>query len=410
MKILLVDQPIANRGDESAHRGLMRAICKAIPNVEIIVLHINNDVNKVAEFNVNLPQVKYVNIEGLNKGLWSLMIAIMKHDLPSIRYIHPTMVKIIRYYKETDIVMGAPGGINMGGFHDWRHLFLLMMAKWYKKPLVYYGRSIGPFSTDSDENKKFQNTSKVILQYASFLCLRDKQSVAWAHRLGVECIPTVDSAFLDSPSVGIPKEITDTIGDSKFIVFVPNALTWHYAFKEVSNERIMDFFCRMIDVMLTTHPDYKVVMLPQTYGQGKRNDVLFFRKIAGKKKDSRIVVIDDTYSSDIQQTVISKSELVIGARYHSIVFAINNNVPFISLSYEHKMAGLLESLGIEHCMLDITHSFSSKESEDSSLKLFKNKLENVQLIEEAQSKAKKIASDCFGKFIEFAKENKQIWT
>lgn len=48
-------------------------------------------------------------------------------------------------YKESDVVLCAPGGICMGGFQNWWHLFMLQLAKYIGKPLVYYGRSFGPF-------------------------------------------------------------------------------------------------------------------------------------------------------------------------------------------------------------------------------------------------------------------------
>ena len=35
MNILIINQPLNNRGDESAHKGLVRAIVKNIPEAEI---------------------------------------------------------------------------------------------------------------------------------------------------------------------------------------------------------------------------------------------------------------------------------------------------------------------------------------------------------------------------------------
>ena len=35
MKILLIDQPIRNRGDESAHKALVRSLLAAVPCVRL---------------------------------------------------------------------------------------------------------------------------------------------------------------------------------------------------------------------------------------------------------------------------------------------------------------------------------------------------------------------------------------
>ena len=83
-------------------------------------------------------------------------------------------------------------------------------------------------------------------------------------------------------------------------------------------------------------------MLPQTfnYNTYTGDDIGFMHDTAKNFSTEKVAVIDDIYSSDIQQTVISGSDFVIGARYHSIVFAINNAVPFMALNYEHKFKGL----------------------------------------------------------------------
>ncbi len=103
----------------------------------------------------------------------------------------------------------------------------------------------------------------------------------------------------------------------------------------------------MIDIIIQK-TDYNIVMLPQLYNAGKKNDCLYFKRLKEETEHpSRIIVFPDTYSSDIQQIIIKDAQMIIGTRYHSIVFGINNRVPVIALSYEHKIAGMLEILGIK---------------------------------------------------------------
>ena len=140
-------------------------------------------------------------------------------------------------------------------------------------------------------------------------------------------------------------------------------------------------------------------MLPQTFGNGNMtDDIHLFRMIADKLNDKRIVVIPDCYSSDIQQQIIKGSQFVIGARYHSIVFAINQNVPFIALSYEHKIAGLLSTLGKDDCMVDFTTTMLSKMSQEQCLNQIVQMLPSLQSDSKAQDKAKQFAQIGFDKF------------
>ena len=142
-------------------------------------------------------------------------------------------------------------------------------------------------------------------------------------------------------------------------------------------------------------------MLPQTfnYGNYEGDDIHLFNEIKAMKKDYPITVISDQYSSDIQQTIIQGASCLVGARYHSVVFAINNNVPFVALSYEHKISGLLETLGKTECMLDITFALDSEKKTNEFLVLFKEKLNNIKSDSKVQALAKAISNKCFSYFV-----------
>ena len=62
MRILLIDQPLYNRGDESAFKGLIRNLIKVIPDIEITVLEINAPQAAINEFDLHLSQVNFVNL------------------------------------------------------------------------------------------------------------------------------------------------------------------------------------------------------------------------------------------------------------------------------------------------------------------------------------------------------------
>ena len=72
---------------------------------------------------------------------------IVKYDLFSFVKIYTGYRKIFNKIKNADIVICAPGGICMGGFHNWNHLFFLGLAFYAKKEIIYYSISIGPFSS-----------------------------------------------------------------------------------------------------------------------------------------------------------------------------------------------------------------------------------------------------------------------
>lgn len=397
MNLLIINQPLNNRGDESAHKALIRALKNKFPNCNISVLFVGANNNSISQFDVKMSNVEYINlhrVKAFNRfAIWSL-----KYNSYIFWKIHPTICKIIDIYKKADYIICAPGGICMGGFQNWMHLFMLKLAKYLNKPLIYYGRSFGPFPTSTKANRIFKKISLELLNYFSFLSIRDKKTEELAKDLNLKYISTVDTAFLDSPKVNLPAEIVSQIGNKDYMVFVPNLLIWHYKYKnQITKETVINFYKHIIDEINHLYPKLNIVMLPQTFNYGTYlgDDINFFKDIKKEIKSSNIIIIDDKYSSDIQQTIISKAKFLIGARYHSVVFAINNNIPFIALSYEHKIAGLLISLEKTDRLVDITNL--SNNDNTYILEMVKKCLLNLRTDEEAQIRAKDIAYRCFEK-------------
>ena len=113
-----------------------------------------------------------------------------------------------------------------------------------------------------------------------------------------------------------------------------------------------------------------------------------------------LIVLSDTNGSDIQQAIIKKATYLIGARYHSIVFAVNQGTPFISLSYEHKMCGLLETLSKSEWGIDFTSSLLSEQSKNECLSKINELIPKLDRDNLLRQKAKQIANNCMDKFID----------
>ena len=65
MNILVINQPLSNRGDESAHRALIFSLLKSFPNASIKVLFLLKSESAVKALKVD-ERVKYININFTN--------------------------------------------------------------------------------------------------------------------------------------------------------------------------------------------------------------------------------------------------------------------------------------------------------------------------------------------------------
>jgi colanic acid/amylovoran biosynthesis protein len=397
-RIVIIEQPLSNRGDEAAHRSLMRALDREFPDACFTVLFFNGNKNDINDFVVDSPRITYTNIQGFGKGVRFLQRWTLRLNTVFLSLLYPAIRKYANCIKRADAVICAPGGMNMGGFQSWEHIFNLSLAKYYEKKLIYYSRSIGPFPVQTKWNKAFEKISYNLLNSFYFLSIRDKKSAELADELNLSYIRSIDTAFLDTPEAKIPDEISSIINNEKFIVFVPNSLTWHPAYKNRKQEDIDLFFVEVLKILLSKNN--KIIMLPQLskYITYSEPDYAYFQRLKNMVKNDGVIVLNDTYSSDIQQKIIEKADCVIGARYHSIVFAINNKAPFISLSYEHKMTGLLEILNLREREINIsdigTSDFNVKEALLKCRQLLEKDYSNAKEVKET---AHNIAIETFNK-------------
>ena len=361
MKLAIVNQPLANRGDEAAHKAFVRELAKAFPESSIDVIFLGiKDTTLIGDIRVEAANVCYRDIQRWRLWGRTQKYAFLLHMLP-LSLLHPALRKFRKVLKSYDAVICAPGGICMGGFMSWDHIWELETARRLGKPVFYWGRSIGPFTDEDCAHSVFKKESSSLLAYFSFLSLRDDVSVRIAEELGAHPVPVVDSAFLETPDAVIPEAVQSQLGE-RYVVFVPNALTWHYRYRNVPQERIDRFHLDVMELLSEKYPGHTIVMLPQTY-RSLINDYGYFRRLAERAAGKPIVVIDEEQSSDVQQKIIAGARMAVGERYHSVVFAINNRTPFVSLSYEHKMTGLLEKLGLTERSVDVQGIFADESGE-----------------------------------------------
>lgn len=395
MRILIINQHSANHGDESACMALLRSLDKKGYNDVTISYNMSHNMSEKCKFRYkevrNLSPIKFnyfsykaINLYYKYSNVLTRLICLFDKELRKEYFA----------IRNADLIINAPGGANLGLYKDQRYLWRLLIAKRLKKKYAIYSTSIGPFDKN---DKKYISRAREVLKGAFFLSLRDQKSYEYAEKFMVPYVKSIDTAFLETQSdIQLPDELNSLIPE-KYLIIVPNQLyNWHPSFKGIiSNEEIDAFYSKLIDRFSST--GQYVVLLPQLFEQGDKNDEDYFIKLKDNKKN--VIVISTQYSSDIQQKIIEKADFIIGARYHTIIFAINNNTPFYCLSYEHKMSDMLKLLGLEEYSFEIKNAFEQPEICIETIMEIFNKRNTIQdKIDLAKVKAKKLASGCFEKF------------
>lgn len=351
--ILIINQHSQNHGDEAAGLALIRSLYQnGYRNITISYnIHCSEDRALLKYQKVKqLPPAYYLRgtariVRIALKFPWFITRSVLL-ALPQFRADYKAI-------KDADFIINAPGGVNMGLYKDYIYLWRLLCAVRLNKSCAMYSSSIGPF----DGSSKFTSLAQEVVRSVDFIALRDAQSCRYAKEMGRECVESIDTAFLESPVADIPHEIRVVL-PAKYVVMVPNQLyLWQPKFKSVSREKMDSFYKGLIQYFVGKK--INVVLLPQIFCNKTIDDEKYFNKLKSGIKN--VTVISTEYSSDIQQQIIKDAEFVIGARYHTIIFAVNNKTPFYSLSYEHKMRNTLEFLGLQEYCVDLSDALESQD-------------------------------------------------
>ena len=106
----------------------------------------------------------------------------------------------------------------------------------------------------------------------------------------------------------------------------------------------------------------------------------------------------------IPKSAVTNDIDVINSPVNDAIIKINNNIPFIALSYEHKISGLLKSLNKEECMIDISLLSMNRERNLQLAYNLKKLLPAIKKDDVMRNKAKDIAYNCFNKFISYLEQ------
>lgn len=424
MRFLLINQPMFNRGDESAHKALVYALLQHFPDCSIEVLFTGRPQEAVEECRVDDPRMTYTNLP-VTERYMEVYLRRLVRNTRVLWYLNPVARDIARRCRRADWIISSPGDKCLGSRYDWDHLFFVSIAEFAGRHVAYYGRSIGPFPEDSAAHRRFNLLARRVLRRADFISLRDPESCRIADAMGLSYCPTLDTSFLYTPMVQVPQEVSDAIGEGEYIVLVPNYLIGDSFTGDSSPVQVKLFFAELSRRMLEGFPGRRIVMLPQLFcGRDYAStDYAFFKDIAADVADDRVVVLPDTLPSECHQAVIAGAECVVGARYHSIVFAVNNNVPFVTLNYGDRISGMLEVLGKQDRVVDITLALAPPrghrpqaearvgapgaggltfEAEVAIARIL-DRMQRLAPDEEARRRAKQATSDCFERFAEAVK-------
>jgi colanic acid/amylovoran biosynthesis protein len=351
LNVLIVHANWNNRGDEAAIRAMIDSIREALPigRMKIMVRS-----EKMTEFVYrDLEVLRYYptdNVERLDSLLTVALLgrkSFTKRGREFIKEVH-----------EADIVIHAPGGPTIGDMYGNRltrydHLYRVMFPRLIgKKKVFFYAPSMGPF-----RDRLMNVPRRMLLSRIDKIVLREGVSAKYLKdQLGLDSTVTLDSAYQNT----IPEDyvnrypeasgLLDMLRSMKVVGITVTDLGWHPELKSRPGlrEKILSSISGFVDYLIQR--GYTVLLIPQLFEELDDMECLEVLRAANP---SKILILPPSIDSYGQQVFISNLHSMVGMRYHPCIFAAKSSVPFISVSYEHKMVGFMNLMGMDEMSVGV---------------------------------------------------------
>jgi len=231
-----------------------------------------------------------------------------------------------------------------------------------KAEYYFLPQAFGPFS-----GKKMRKGMIDAIKKAKYISARDKVS----YNMLIELIDT-DKIHMN-PDITISLGATKTKGrvlKSDYVCIVPNERMLDQGKEFWHGNSYLDYLKKAITIQLTSTENH-VFIVVHDKGAG---DTMLAKKVASLyKEETRVELLfeDDPIAL---KSILGKSKLVIGSRFHALVSSLSQNIPSVALGWSHKYQMLFEEYGIE--------KYAFEKPKDD---LFKENLE--LLVDEGKRKA-----------------------
>lgn len=347
-KIILTNQHCDNRGDESATIGIIKEIYANFgKDAEIIMLKQTRDYRFIPEEYGITEKNMDRDIPFMVQSMLWILFRCLHIDIRFM--LSKRMKQFLMMHEEADIVLSSCAGPYIGDIyvnHEILHIIYLLIPELLGKSVFFTAPSMGPFQI-----KIANPLRKSVLKRAKLIVLRDQVSYDYV----VDFLGSKDKVCLAADAC-FADEIKDkkALGERKNMIgFTP--LEYKYpnsADREGEVERYKQCIIRLFDELMETDKELRIQFFPQLYN--KHSDMELIREFISRMKYSdRAVCFSDKKSGVLQQREIGNMKMMIATRHHSAVFANKMYVPCICIAYEYKATSMMDSFGMEDCVIDI---------------------------------------------------------
>lgn len=396
-------------GDEAQLTTPSINLRKSIPNVHFLALSDNPEYtakyHKIdADHSINyylFPKMKNIFLKIMRKFGIDMLLrgAILLFNAQRLRknkktiFLNKSGKRLLNNLKSADLLFNVGGGnLNsiwrFGGLYS--KCFTYLICKILGKPIILSGQTIGPINSWFD--RKF---AMFVLNKVGVITLRDTTSKSVLKSIGVVkpvIKETADDAVL--LPCATHEEIKAAFLNEKIDAHHPligiNMVGLGY-FSTAKLNKAKQILAQVADYLIS-ELDARIVFVPMQYSLGADDRDAMSEVLGLMELKDKARIIMNEYDDKTLKGIIGQMDLVIGLRYHFIVFATTMQVPSIGIYldqyYAMKIKGILELMGQEKYAGDI-----DKISSEELIELVKDALRNKDKIKQKLEERTKILGE-----------------
>lgn len=205
------------------------------------------------------------------------------------------------------------------------YLFLIRLAKMMKNKVVMLSQGIGPLVNENSKNA-VKNTLKLV----DYITVRDKHSMELLEEMGLD----KNKIFLSIDPV-----INLRAGEN----FVNKTRSRKKVCFSLRNWKNADVSCKISNVAKKLiENNIECYFIPFYY-----NEDLELIDQVEKNLGGRAVYYKERLTTNEAFDIIKGMDVLVGVRLHSLIFAAAANVPFVAVSYDHKVDHFVNSVNMK---------------------------------------------------------------
>ena len=360
MNILIRAGGFSNKGAEAMMLTVKRELSRRIPGINFI-LRLPPQQAKMASSSGFVP----VSIETnrFKKGFSLIFQALLRSE------VRKALTKNVLGALELIDVKNMHGIIDISGFgysDVWgvepteRSLVWVKHCRKKGIPYVYMPQAWGPFN----HPPVAQNVNEMC-RHSSLVYARDEESLSHISDLSeesknkVRMAPDIAFKFRGADTemgMSVLKELGIEKGSYPLVGLTPNLRVYERMEGEGTNSSYVQLLTKIARFCIKKW-NAAILLIPHeiALGQSSRKDDRFLCDLIHKgiADQGKVGNMNKDLTADTIKSVIGNLDLVIGSRFHSLVFALASMVPVVALGWTHKYGELVRNVGLDDFFLDL---------------------------------------------------------